>query len=149
MHCVLHTVQCMYSIAQTQKIQISEALQYHLAQFVIHNAHIISHKLTRYKYIMLCNNGLHMCNMICPQKCLPQSCLLVGNSEVGMIKLNHHQKCLPQLYYYIFKCECLAALTGDEVVVENYFNILTTSYQPAVSIERDQGFRQDVSWIEC
>ena len=65
------------------------------------------------------------------------------------IKLNYHQKCLPQLYYYIFKCECLPALTGDEVVVENYFNILTTSYQPAVSIERDQGFRQDVSWIEC
>ena len=25
-------------------------------------------------------------------------CLLVGNSEVGIFKLTHHQKCLPQLY---------------------------------------------------
>ena len=28
---------------------------------------------------------------------IPQICLLVGNSEVGMIKLTHHQKCLLQL----------------------------------------------------
>ena len=44
-----------------------------------------------------------------------------------MIKLNLHQKCLHQLYYYIFKCECLAALTCDEVVVENYFQIHHTN----------------------
>ena len=24
--------------------------------------------------------------------------LIVGNSEVGIFKLTHHQKCLPQLY---------------------------------------------------
>ena len=30
-----------------------------------------------------------------PQKCLPQNCLPVGKSEVGIIIITHHQKCLP------------------------------------------------------
>ena len=46
-----------------------------------------------------------------------------------MIKLSLHQKYLPQLYYYIFKCECLAALSCNEVVVENYFQIHHTNQQ--------------------
>ena len=56
-----------------------------------------------------------------PQKCLPQNCLPVGKSEVGIIIITHHQKCLPQLYYYIFKCECPAALVCDWMVVRNCF----------------------------
>ena len=35
----------------------------------------------------------------CTQKCLPQSCLPVGKSEVGIIIITHHQKCLPYYYY--------------------------------------------------
>ena len=30
-----------------------------------------------------------------PRKCLPQNCLPVGKSEVGIIITTYHQKCLP------------------------------------------------------
>ena len=33
------------------------------------------------------------------QKCLPQNCLPVGKSEIGIIIITHHQKCLPYYYY--------------------------------------------------
>ena len=82
-----------------------------------------------------------------PQKCLPQNCLLVGKSEVGISKLTHHQKCLPQLYYYIFKRECLAALACDWVMVRNCFQQHQTNQEsPSNDIKV---FRQDISSTQC
>ena len=44
---------------------------------------------------MLLSDYKYLLKIDYPQKCLPQNCLPVGKSEVGIIITTYHQKCLP------------------------------------------------------
>ena len=79
--------------------------------------HLVKQISTHFSFLRY--QGTHIED--CTQKCLPQSCLPVGKSEVGIIIITHHQKCLPYYYYQIFKCECPAALACDSVVDRHCF----------------------------
>ena len=58
------------------------------------------------------------------QECLPLDCLQVGNSEVGIFKLTHHQKCLPYILD-ILTCIFKFLLLFDVNVLESVCKLLS------------------------